>query len=60
MVITIVYRNLDDLLTSHLKLERLVENWIFVVSNEICCICPTTAQIWTVGFYPSLEKYKEL
>ena len=60
MVITIVIRNLDELLTSHLKLEGLVENWIFVVSNEVCCTCPTTAQIWTVGFYPRLEKTRIL
>ena len=55
MVITIVYRK-DELPTSHLKLERLVENWIFAVSNEVCCICPTMAQIWIVGFYLRLER----
>ena len=56
MVITIVYRNLEELLTSYLNLERLVENWIFVVSNEVCCTCPTMAQIWIVGFYLRLER----
>ena len=45
---------------SHFNLERLVENWIFVVPYKVFCLCPTIAQIWIVGFYPRLEKTRIL